>query len=45
MDGMTIPLGSSFMTVGAERQCAKDRKDGRALVHMQMIEFSSAIFA
>ena len=33
------------MTVEAARQCAKDRKEWRALVHMQLNEFHVAIFA
>ena len=34
MDGMKVALGNNGMTVEAERQCAKDRKKWRALVHM-----------
>ena len=34
MDGVKVALGNSGMTVGAERQCAKDRKEWRALVHL-----------
>ena len=34
MDGVRVALGSRRMTVGAERQCAKDRKEWKALVHM-----------
>ena len=33
------------MTVEAARQCAKDRKAWRALVHVQLNEFHAAIFA
>ena len=32
--GVKVALGSRGMTVKAERQCAKDRKEWRALVHM-----------
>ena len=45
MDGLNGALGSSGMTVEAARQCPKDRKKWRALVHMLMIEFNAAIFA
>ena len=34
MDSMKVALGNRGMTVEALRQCAKDRKDWRALVHM-----------
>ena len=34
MDGVKVALGSRGMTVEAARQCAKDRKEWRALVHM-----------
>ena len=34
MDGVKIALGNRVMTVEAARQCAKDRKAWRALVHM-----------
>ena len=34
MDGVEVALGNRGMTVEAERQCAKDRKEWRALVHM-----------
>ena len=34
MDGVTVALGNIGMTVEAARQCAKDRKTWRALVHM-----------
>ena len=34
MDGVKVPLGNRGMTVEAARQCAKDRKAWRALVHM-----------
>ena len=34
MDGVKVALGNRGMMVEAERQCEKDRKDGRALVHM-----------
>ena len=44
MDGVKLALGNRGMTVGAERQYAKDRKEWRALVHMQLNEFHAAIF-
>ena len=34
MDGVKVVLGNRGMTVEAARQCAKDRKEWRALVHM-----------
>ena len=34
MDGVKVALGYRGMTVEAPRQCAKDRKEWRALVHM-----------
>ena len=34
MDGVKVALGIRGMTVEAVRQCAKDRKEWRALVHM-----------
>ena len=34
MDGVKVALGSRGMTVEATRQCAKDDKEWRALVHM-----------
>ena len=34
MDGVKMALGNIGMTVEAEHQCEKDRKDWRALVHM-----------
>ena len=41
MDGVTIALCSRGMPVSAARQCAKDTKEWRALVHT----FNAAIFA
>ena len=35
MDGVKVALGNRGMTVDAARQCAKDRKEWRALVHTQ----------
>ena len=32
--GVKVALGNRGMTVEAARQCAKDRKEWRALVHM-----------
>ena len=34
MDGVKVALGNRGTTVEAARQCAKDRKEQRALVHM-----------
>ena len=34
MDCVKVVLGNRVMTVEAARQCAKDRKEWRALVHM-----------
>ena len=45
MDGVKVTLGNRGMTVEAERQCAKDRKEWRTLVHMQLNEFHAAISA
>ena len=44
MDGVKVDLGNRGMTVEATRQCAKDRKEWRVLVHMQLNEFQAAIF-
>ena len=44
-DGVKVALGNRGMTVEAARQCAKDRKEWRALVHMQLNEFHATIFA
>ena len=34
MDDVKMALGNREMTVEAARQCAKDRKEWKALVHM-----------
>ena len=34
MDSVKVALGNRGMTVKAAQQCAKDRKEWRALVHM-----------
>ena len=34
MDGMKVALGNKARTVDPGRQCARDRKEWRALVHM-----------
>ena len=34
MDGVKVALGNRGMTVEDARQCVKDRKEWRALVHM-----------
>ena len=45
MNGVKLAFGSKGMTMKAVRQCAIDKKEWRALVHMYKIEFLSAIFA
>ena len=45
MDGVKAALGNRGMTVKAARQCAKDREEWGALVHMELNEFHAAIFA
>ena len=45
MGSVKVVLGSRRgVKVDNERQCAKDRKGWKALVHMCMIEFHAAIF-
>ena len=44
MNGVNVSFGSRGMTLEAVRQCAKDRAEWRAVVHMQMTEFYEAIF-
>ena len=39
MDGVKVALGNTGMTVEAVRECTKDRKEWRALVHMKLNEF------
>ena len=34
LDGVKVALGNRGMTVEAARQCAKDRKELRDMVHM-----------
>ena len=45
MDGVIVALNNRGSMVEAARQYAKDRREWRALVHMQFIEFHLAIFA
>ena len=45
MDGVNVALGNREITVEATTQCAKDRKEWIALVHMKLIEFDAANFA
>ena len=33
-DGVNVALGNRGMTVEDERQCAKDRKEWRVVIHM-----------
>ena len=44
MDGVKMALGKRGITVEAASQCAKDQKEWRALVHMELNEFHAAIF-
>ena len=44
MDGVKVALSNRGMTVEAASQCAKDRKEWRAQVHMKLNEFQAAIF-
>ena len=44
MDGVNVALGNRGMTAEAERQCVKDRKESRALVHLKLNKFHAAIF-
>ena len=39
MAGVKVALGNRGMMVKAARQCVKNRKEWRALEHMQLIEF------
>ena len=43
IDSVKVAFGNRGMTVEAERQCAKDRKEWRTLVHMYLNEFHTAI--
>ena len=45
MDGVKAAFGNRGMTVQVARQCLRDRKEWRALVHMKLNEFHAAIFA
>ena len=45
MDSINVSLDSRGMEMDNKRQCAKDRKEWRALVHMYMIKFNEAAFA
>ena len=45
MDGIKVALGNRGMTVDGGRQCAKDRKEWRALAHMYLNECHVAIFS
>ena len=45
MVGVKVALGNRGITVEAARQCAKDRKEWRSLVHKLLNEFHAAIFA
>ena len=43
--GVNVALGNRAMTVEAPRQCPKDQKEWRDLVHKQLNEFHATIFA
>ena len=45
MDGVKVALDNRGMMVEAAGQCAKDRKEWRAQVHMELNELQAAIFA
>ena len=45
MDGVKVALGNRGMMVKAPRQCAKDRKELRVLVHMKLNKFHAVIYA
>ena len=42
MDGVNVALGNRGMTAEAKRQCVKDGKEWRALVHMYLIKFHTS---
>ena len=42
IDRAKVALGNGGMTVKAARQCAKDRKELRVLVHIKLHEFHAA---
>ena len=44
IEGVNVALGNRRMTVGTGWQCAKDRKEWRAQVHMHLNEFHVVIF-
>ena len=44
MNSVNVALGNRGMMEEAARQCTKDRKKWRALVHMLLNEFHMAIF-
>ena len=45
MDGVGVALGNKGMTVQAARQCAKDRKEWRALVQSTERVFSPSVLS
>ena len=45
MNGVKMAFDNKGMIVEAAHQCAKDRKEWRAQVHMSLNEFHAAIFA
>ena len=45
MDDVKVASGNRGITVKAAQQCAKDRKELGALVHIELNEFHAAIFA
>ena len=44
MDGVKGAFGNRGMMVEASQQCAKDRKECRAMVHMELNNFHTASF-
>ena len=44
VNGVKVALCNRGMTVEVEGPCAKDRKEYRAAVQMQLIEFHAAVF-
>ena len=44
MDTVKVALGNRGMKVKTARQCAKDMKERKALVHMYLIRFHAVIF-
>ena len=45
MDGVKLALGSKGMKDKSARQCEKDGKEWRPLVHIKVVEFHAVISA